>query len=254
MLDLNELKKIIETLKDPSLNWDRKKATDGYCDDCDDCSDNTERKVIDVPVEYDSDEQELRRKKLCKKHLTENREEIRKAYQDGLKELEPLLKEETEFHQKLDKVTRFAQIKDLVEAVRAVIQKKRRSYDEEAKFTDEDLLKGKRLLQFLKKIEPKSSQFIDRGVAINQNLFLSGTAEAQEYSSRAENEIVLTSLDKDERYRSIARVHLTLGEAERLRNLLHECIEHVRIKGMISLLEEHMEIKLEPEKDEDEEA
>jgi hypothetical protein len=251
MPTLDELKKVIETLKGTSVRWDSAKAIDGQCEKCDDYE---ERKVMEIPSEYDSDDEQIHYRKLCQKHLGEKREDIQRSLKDALEGLESILKEELEFKEKLAKVTRIAQIKDLVEAVRAVIRKKKRSYDREDQgFTDEELGRGKRLLQLLKKIEPKSSQFVDRGVAINQNLFLSGTAEAHEYSSRAEPDIVLTALDQDERYKSIARVRLTLGEAERLRNLLHECVEHVRIKGMIRLIEEHMEIKLEPKKEEEEE-
>lgn len=246
-----KLKMIIDVLKGASLRWDSDKAIDGPCDEC---GGYEERKIMRIPEGYSEYEKDVEYKRLCQKHLGEKREEIQRSLKDSLEKLEPILKEELEFREKLAKVTRYAQVKDLVEATKAIVRRRRKyEYGEATGFTEEELKKGEQLLRLLKKIEPKSSQFIDRGVAINEDLFLSGTATAEEYSSRPDPKITLTALDHDERYKAIARVYLTLGEAERLRNLLHECLEHVRIKGMIALIEKQMKVKLEEEREEEEE-
>ena len=163
--------------------------------------------------------------------------------------------DELKFRTLMDKITRFSQLKDLVSPIRQLISRQRNlAYDRrEQPLMSSDKEKVLNLLRLLDKIQPTSSQFLDRGVAVNSDLYLAGTIRERgsyryEYDSSVPM-VVLTALDQDERYKSIARVRMTIGEAERLRSLLTECIEHVRISKMIYEIETVLKVKLPEEKE-----
>lgn len=241
---VEELKKKIEELKKiASLprEWNKKLAKSGQCSR----DHYGEDKGNAIPV-MSTDQYSY-----CEEHWNYyGYEEVEKA-QKEIKTLEG----ELQFRDLIGKITRFSQVKDLVKAVSVILKKQKDApWDKkEHIFTQEDKTQGLRLLRLLAKIRPQSSQFLDKGVAINKDLFLAGTVEEPTaYSHTVRGNIILTALDQDERYKSIARVGLTFQEAERLRNLLVDCLEHVRIEKMVLQIQEAMKISL-PEEEKDEE-
>jgi hypothetical protein len=170
----------------------------------------------------------------------------------AVKEIEEELKAEIakvmatlDFQEKLSKVTRYAQAKELVQAVQAILKRAKGHYGDPVKWNADELDKGLMLLRMLNKIRPKSSVFIDKGVAVNSDLFIGARhGQRANYYEDSERQIILTVLDQDERYKAIARAPLTIGQAERLRNLLTECIEHVRITNMMTRIQSRMKLEL----------
>jgi len=244
---IEQLQKSLKELQSVEFKWNDSKAKRGRCENYEDHDsdkeDVNELTVIEL-LGRDEDERPL---SYCKKHWTKERfSKAKSVMEDKMTEI----KEELAFRDKLTKVTRFAQIKDLVDASKAIISRKQESYDHPIRFSDKEKRQVSKLLKLLRHIEPKSSQFMDRGIAINENLWLSGTAHADTYSSRPDFKIHITAIDEMEHYRTYARVRMTLGEAERLRGLITECVEHVRIKGLIAQIEEKFE-DIEDDEDED---
>lgn len=211
-----------KALTETRIAWSKARLSDGRCHRCWD--DNKERKVVKFEELGKEDG-----RPLCKKHYLERIDTLKSK----LKRLLGEVKDEWKFYKKLKGLTRFAQIGEEVKEVRALLRESKH----DTKWSDESLNKGKRLLVMLEAIKPKSSTFIDKGVLINKDLILAGTVGIG-YSHQAL--IVITALDESERYKSHARVHLTIKEAERLMHLLRECIEHVRILRLIGQVEEKM--------------
>jgi hypothetical protein len=246
-MTLEALQKQLATLK-TQKKWTFKPSKTGKCEHHAHY-DEKEVKVMHVTGMHNRADMDF-----CKDHFTETVNEFDKERQKRVKHLE----EEIDFQSKLAKITRFAQVADLAKAVRVIIRGHpgdRWNHDKSRGFDEDDIAKGKQLLRMLRKIEPKHSQFLERGVAVNKNLFLAGTASADEYDSRPTNSIVLTAIDeaRDDfgsgaKVRVVARMSLTLGEAERFKGLFIECVEHVRIKGMIELVKNAMKLS-EPEDD-----
>lgn len=238
-MNIEELNKQINEIKkqNKSLSkWDRKKAEKGNCSEC---SDDKEKLVIQIDSYH----------RFCRKHYTDKSGKLNYSVQSKIEENEEKvekLKNEIKFQKTLDKTTRFKNkdLQELIKGLKLILKHKEDKYD--YKFSEEDKNKGLKVLRILEKIKPKSSKFIDRGVCINKNLFLAGSVEYSGYGRQ--NRIVLTSFDDHERYNAVARVNLTIRDAERLRSLLNDCLEHVRIIGWIKRLEEKMKIKLGEEK------
>ena len=229
---IEQLQSRLKELQSVEFKWVASKAKTGRCEEYYDHEKEDPNKLIVMDLGWSDEDEKLC---FCKKHWTEERfESAKRKVEEKINDL----KDEISFQQKLGKITRFAQIKDMVDASKAILQRKQESYDHPLHLSTDEKQKIKRLLRLLRQIEPKSSQFVDRGVAITENLWLSGTASADSYSSRPEPKITLTALDCQDRYNAVARVQLRLGEAERMRGLVTECVEHVRIKGLIAQIEE----------------
>lgn len=185
----------------------------------------------------------------CERHYAEGAGERR----GRLTELLKLAVGERDFRALMGRITRFSQVADLMKAARVAIRRERKAghfgYEKHPQFSEEELANGSKVLRLLRKVRPASSQFLDRGVAVTADLYLGGRAvhERQDYGWRteemAEPTVSITALDQNERYKAIARVNLTLTEAERFKNLLVECIEHVRIERSIQELERDMDLK-----------
>jgi hypothetical protein len=218
-----ELKKRNEEI----VVWNPEKATKGKCENC---REDVEKPVIKGGYSF-----------YCEKHWADSRYvtgAIREN-DEAIKELE----EEIKFQKTLEKVTRFndKNLQELIKGLKVILGYKEHKYD--YKFSDHDKEAGRKVLRILQKIAPQSSKFIDMGVCITPDLILSGTIESGHY--RYESDIRITALDQREAYNAVARVPLTIAEAERLRSLLTECIEHVRIMKWIKKIKEKMEIRLE---------
>ena len=230
---LTELKTKLESIPP---KWSKPKSISGRCAEC---YDHEDKSII-----------KLGEQSYCKEHYSDYN--IKHAKEDFEKEIKSIA-DELDFRTKLEKAVRFSQMKDMVIAVRAIIKRERdRGYGHNKTFGSEEKDKAVKLLRLLNKIKPKSSPFLDRGIAINEDLFLAGTIIQKRYDS-GHHTITLTALDQDERYKAIARVELSIKEAERLRSLLTDCIEHVRIAKMMNTITENMKIELEHEDDWDDE-
>lgn len=239
-MKIDELKQQIKKLTEENKSlskWDSKKAKKGRCSDCP--YEDNEKLVIQVGS-YG----------YCKKHYTKESGELNYSINSEIEKNKKKIEEfdneinnEIKFQKTLEKVTRFKNndLQELIKGLRSILKHKEDRYD--YKFSEEDKKQGLKVLRVLEKIKPKSSKFIDKGVCINKNLFLAGTVDYGGYG-RPDNNIVLTSFDEHERYNAVARVSLTIREAERLRSLLNDCLEHVRIIGWIKRIEEKMKIKL----------
>lgn len=229
-IKLDEMKLKLQNI---SEKWTPKNASSGLCDECYGDERDKEKPVID-----------LGDRKYCKEHYSDYK--IRGAKEELEKEIKEF-SAELKFRELIETATKTSQIKDIIVAVKAAIKREnKKSYSDKSTITEQDKENARRLLRLLKKLRPKSSIFIDRGVAINEDLFLSGTItdRGNRYGSRPKNKITLTALDQDEHYKSIARVRLTIQQAERLRNLLVDVIEHVRIYSLIDQIGSTMGITI----------
>jgi hypothetical protein len=209
--------------------WDKEKAEMGQCHDCYG-EDKLEKPVMKGGYNH-----------YCEKHWAKGyyvTNEI-KNNDEEIKELE----EEIGFQKTLAKLTRFSDknLQELIKGLKVILSYKEHKFD--YKFSEKDKETGKKVLRILQKIAPPSSKFVDKGVCITPDLILSGTIESGRW--RYQSDIRVTALDQREGYNAVARVTLTIAEAERLRSLLTECIEHVRIFRWIKQIEEKMEIRLE---------
>lgn len=235
IIQLEESKKKLASIP---KKWSVHYSEKGKCDGCYDEESEKEKNVI-----------QLEDKKYCKEHYSDYTvSQVITRIEEDIKECS----NEIQFRKMIDTVTKTSQIKDIVKAVKEVIKRERRKgYGDKSTITDQEKENAKRLLKLLKKLRPKSSVFIDRGVAINEDLFLSGTItdRGNRYGSRPKNKITLTALDQDERYKSIARVTLTIQQAERLRNMLVDVIEHVKIYSLIDQIGTTMNITIKDDND-----
>ncbi len=218
---ISELKDKIKELKNIKITWNKDKTEIGHCKVCSDWGD---KKVM---VFFDE--------KYCYKHLKERKQSI----QGEIEETITTIEKEIVFYKKLLTITRFVHIADEAKEMRQILKQKENKWD--YKFSDGDVRKGKKLLLLLERIKPKSSQFIDKGVCITQDLILAG--EARSRYPHGDHAIYITAFDQDERYRSIARVGLTVTQAKRLNSLLREAIEHTQVMGMINDIIESMKLE-----------